>query len=193
MAIRGQPTNIDYASPTQFSLVINQLPTTQFFITNANLPGINLGETVIPTPLKSIPIMGDELTFENLTLGFLVNETFDNYLELHDWLVAIGFPQSRSQFKDFRANTSNMGSTNPSRGKTTDIGQASKRTSARSLFSDATLTLLTNKNNPVASVVFQDLYPVSLSSLEFSQEQSGVDYLKASADFQYKYYTINKL
>ena len=61
------------------------------------------------------------------------------------------------------------------------------------MFSDATLTLLTNKNNPIAEVKFQDLYPVSLSSLDFSQEQTSVDYLKAQAEFQYKYYTINKL
>ena len=61
------------------------------------------------------------------------------------------------------------------------------------MFSDATLTLLTNKNNPIAEVKFEDLYPVSLSSLEFSQEQTDVQYLRASTDFQYKYYTITKL
>ena len=61
------------------------------------------------------------------------------------------------------------------------------------MFSDATLTLLTNKNNPVAEVKFEDLYPVSLSSLDFSQEQTDVQYLKASTDFAYKYYTITKL
>ena len=190
MAIRGQPDNIDYASPTQFQLTINQLPEVQFFVNSLTLPGVNMGETVIPTPLKQIPTMGDEITFENLTLSFLVNETFDNYMEIHNWLMAIGFPQSNSQFSDFRLNQSVTPST--TLGKTTDIGQTSKATPVRSMFSDATITLLTNKNNPIAEVKFEDLYPVSLSSLEFSQEQSSVDYLKATADFQYKYYTINK-
>ena len=68
-----QPTSLDYASPTQFQLTVNQLPEVEFFITSLTLPGINLGETVIPTPLKQIPTMGDELTFENLSLSFLVN------------------------------------------------------------------------------------------------------------------------
>ena len=190
MAIRGQPDNIDYASPTQFQLTINQLPEVQFFVNSLTLPGVNMGETVIPTPLKQIPTMGDEITFENLTLSFLVNETFDNYMEIHNWLMAIGFPQSNSQFSNFRSNQAVTPST--TLGKTTDIGEVSKATPVRSMFSDATITLLTNKNNPIAEVKFEDLYPVSLSSLEFSQEQSSVDYLKATADFQYKYYTINK-
>ena len=60
MAIRGQPSNIDYASPTQFQLTVNQLPEVEFFITSLTLPGINLGETVIPTPLKQIPTMGEK-------------------------------------------------------------------------------------------------------------------------------------
>ena len=124
MAIRGQPDNIDYASPTQFQLTINQLPEVQFFVNSLTLPGVNMGETVIPTPLKQIPTMGDEITFENLTLSFLVNETFDNYMEIHNWLMAIGFPQSNSQFSDFRANQSVTPST--TLGKTTDIGQTSK-------------------------------------------------------------------
>ena len=59
MSIRRQPDSIDYASPTQFVLKINQLPEVQFFITNCNLPGVNLGEAVIPTPLKQIPVMGE--------------------------------------------------------------------------------------------------------------------------------------
>ena len=91
MAIRGQPDNIDYASPTQFQLTINQLPEVQFFVSSLTLPGVNMGETVIPTPLKQIPTMGDEITFENLKLSFLVNETFDYYNELLNWIIAIGF------------------------------------------------------------------------------------------------------
>ena len=104
MSLERQPTTLDYASPTQFRLVINQLPKVQFFTTAANLPGINLGEAVFPTPLRQIPIQGDDITFENLSISFLVDENLENYKELHDWLIGIGFPQSRKQFKDFRSN-----------------------------------------------------------------------------------------
>ena len=64
--ISRQPTKLDYSSPTQFKFSINQLPKVEFFTTAANLPGINLGDAIFPTPYKEIPEMGDTLTYENL-------------------------------------------------------------------------------------------------------------------------------
>jgi len=98
-----QPTVLDYSSPTQFRFMIHQLPKVEFFTTAANIPSITLGELVIPTPYKSIPILGDNLTFDNLTISFIVDEELQNYRSIHDWMVGIGFPKSRQQFIDFRS------------------------------------------------------------------------------------------
>ena len=50
--------------------------------------------------------MGDDLTFETLEIGFLVDAKLENYIELHNWLLGIGFPKSRTQFSSFKnANT----------------------------------------------------------------------------------------
>ena len=188
MSLERQPTTLDYASPTQFRLVINQLPKVQFFTTAANLPGINLGEAVFPTPLRQIPIQGDDITFENLSISFLVDENLENYKELHDWLIGIGFPQSRKQFKDFR--TSKAVVPNVTRGTATDIAKVGLSTPANPMSSDATLTILSNKNNPVVEVRFQELSPVALGALNFAQEATDVQYLKTTCDFNYKYYEI---
>ena len=188
MPLGRQPEVLDYASPTQFRMAINQLPKVEFFITACNLPGINLGEAVFPTPLKQIPIQGDELTFENLSISFLVDENLQNYKELHDWLIGIGFPQSRQQFKNFRSQTANRpGAT---RGNSQDIGDVQPATPISPMFSDGTLTILSNKNNPVVEVRFEELSPVALGALAFDQEATDVQYLKATADFNYKYYEI---
>ena len=61
------------------------------------------------------------------------------------------------------------------------------------MFSDATLTILSNKNNPIAEVRFQDLYPLSISALEFNQNATDVEYLTVSAEFVYKIYEIHSL
>ena len=50
--------------------------------------------------------MGDDLTFDNLEITFLVDEKLENYRELHQWLVGIGFPKSRTQFSSFRKDES---------------------------------------------------------------------------------------
>ena len=187
-SISRQPTKLYYASPTQFKFGISQLPKVEYFTTAANIPGINLGSAVIPTPYKDIPTMGDKLTYDNLTISFIVDEFLENYISLHEWMTSIGFPKSRDQFSEFRSVTSNTPTA--SRGVGQDIGAVTASTAVRSMFSDATLTILTNKNNPIVEVRFADVYPVSLGALEYNQAETDVTYLTVSADFDYKLYEI---
>ncbi len=187
-----QPDNLDYLSPTQFKFNIHQLPKVEFFCTAANVPAINLGEAIFPTPYKQIPVMGDTLTYDNLSISFIVDENLENYIELHEWLTAIGFPKDREQFTTFRSSTADLPvitqGVSDDRGLTTGSSQLS--TSARGMFGDAILTILTNKNNPVVEVRFQDLFPVALGALDFTQVATDVEYISVTADFSYKIYEI---
>ncbi len=187
-----QPDNLDYLSPTQFKFNIHQLPKVEFFCTAANVPAINLGEAIFPTPYKQIPVMGDTLTYDNLSISFIVDENLENYIELHEWLTAIGFPKDREQFTTFRSATADLPvitqGVSDDRGLTTGSSQLS--TSARGMFGDAILTILTNKNNPVVEVRFQDLFPVALGALDFTQVATDVEYISVTADFSYKIYEI---
>ena len=96
-----QPTKLDYASPTQFRFILNQLPKVEFFTVATNLPGITLSETVQNTPFKDIPIMGNKLEYEDLSVTFICDEYLENYTSLHEWMTAIGFPKNRDQFRGF--------------------------------------------------------------------------------------------
>ena len=183
-----QPTVLDYNSPTQFRFGINQLPKVEFFTTAANIPDISLGELVIPTPYKNIPIVGDRVTFANLDISFIVDEYLENYISIHNWILGIGFPKSREQFSDFRSvgsNTSNTG-----KGGNSDIGVVGKPVADRPFYSDATLTILSNKNNPIVEVRYSDMFPVSLSGLDYNQQATDVEYQTATIDFRYKLYEI---
>ena len=188
VTVSRQPTKLDYASPTQFKFSINQLPKVEFFTTAANIPDITLADVVIPTPFKPIPVLGQNLTYGNLSLSFIVDEFLENYRELHDWLTGIGFPKDRKQFKEFRSNTSNTG--NASATPVQDVGKVGKSVSDSAMFSDATLTVLSNKNNPIVEVRFSDMYPVSLGALEFNQQATDVEYMTVQADFTYQIYEI---
>ena len=183
-----QPTVLDYSSPTQFKFGINQLPKVEFFTTAANLPGISLGELVIPTPYTDIPIIGDKITYENLSISFIVDEQLENYISIHNWLLGIGFPKNRTQFTDFRSTGSNTSIAGA--GGNTDIGKVGKATADRSFYSDATLTILSNKNNPIVEVRYSDLFPVSLTGLDYNQQATDVEYQTATIDFRYKLYEI---
>ena len=183
-----QPTVTDYSSPTQFRFMINQLPKVEVFTTSANIPGISLRELVIPTPYTNIPIVGDKITYENLTLTFIVDEFLENYISIHNWLIGIGFPENREQFTTFRSTTSNTSIAGA--GGNTDIGKVGKPTADRPLYADATLTVLSNKNNPIVEVRYSDMFPVSLSGLDYNSQTADVDYLTATIDFRYKLYEI---
>ena len=188
VTVSRQPTKLDYASPTQFKFTINQLPKVEFFTVSANIPDITLSDVVIPTPFKPIPVLGQNLTYGNLTITFIVDEFLENYKELHNWMVGIAFPKSREQFSDFRSTVSKTPSA--TQGASRDIGDVQPATPVRPMFGDATLTILTNKNNPIVEVRFQDVYPASLSSLTYDQNATDVTYLTATVTFDYKIYEI---
>ena len=187
-ALARQPTELDYADPTKFKFSITKLPKVEFFTTAANLPGINLGEAVFPTPFKQVPVMGDDLTFDNLEITFLVDEKLENYRELHQWLVGIGFPKSRTQFSSFKKDEATTFPTPTS--VTGDSRNTGTPSGVQAMFGDATLTIMTSKNNPVIEVRFSDLYPVALSGLAFNQQETDVTYLTATATFTYKLYEM---
>ena len=181
-----QPTKLDYVSPTQFRFGINQLPKVEFFTVGANLPGITAGVAIVPTPFKDIPTMGDKLEYENLSISFMVDEYLENYVSLHNWMTGIGFPKERTQFSTFRDVTSNT----PAGGETPSVDLIGSATADRALYSDAFLMLLSNKNNPIVEVRFQNIFPVSLSALDFTQTATDVEYITATAEFAYQIYEI---
>ena len=189
--LNRQPSKLDYTSPTQFRFLINQLPKVEYFTVAANIPGITLGSATYATPLKDIPYPGEKLSYEDLTLTFIVDENLENYIEIHTWLTAIGFPKDRKQFAEFRSATSNV-STN-TRGESKDIGDVKASTPERAMYSDAVMTILTNKNNPVVECRFADVFPVSLSGLAYNQNITDVDYLTAEVTFKYQIYEIKTL
>ena len=93
MSNTSQPTTYDYASPNQWRIRFDRLPLVTWFCTNANIPGITLGEAQFPTPMSDMPISGDKLTFDTLNIQFIVDEELKNYREIWEWLVCIGFPK----------------------------------------------------------------------------------------------------
>ena len=184
-----QPDKLDYASPTQFKFGIHQLPKVEFFTVSANVPSISADTVIHPTPFKDIPIVGEKLTYENLSITFQIDEYLENYISLHNWMKGIGFPTDREEFRTFRDVTSNT----PASGKTPPTDLVGKAVPDRALYSDAYLMILSNKNNPIVEVNFQNIFPISLSALEFTQTVTDIEYMTATAEFAYQIYEINTL
>ena len=184
--IARQPTKLDYSSPTQFKFSINQLPKVEFFTVAANIPGISLPPATYNTPFKNIPTIGEKPEYEDLTITFIVDEFLENYISIHEWVTGTGFPKSRTQFSNFRSATSNS----PTDAKSVSVDKIGSVTPDKGMYGDATLTVLSNKNNPLVEVRFQDVFPISLGGLDYTQAATDVEYLNVQVTFQYKIYEI---
>jgi hypothetical protein len=188
-AIDRQPTKFDYASPTQFKFQLLKLPKVEYFCTSVNIPGVTLSNVDIATPLKSIPVPGTILNYGDLEMSFLVDENLENYREIHGWLTGLGFPRDHKQAKTLVDAAKDRF---PTGGKSDAITDAGKVTGSPMplgpVFSDATLNVLTSKNTANIEVRFSDMFPVSLSALNFNQQAADVDYLSASVTMKYKIY-----
>ena len=187
-SLTRQPTKLDYASPTQFKFSILKLPKVEYFCTSVNIPGIELSGASQATSLKDIPIPGNKLTYEPLQMRFIVDENLENFQEIHGWLVGLGYPRDHTEFQNLLASgtdrfpgRSTAVKTEPGkdRNATADIGGT---------YSDATLTVLSSKNNAQVEIRFRDVYPTGLTGLQYDQQANDVDYLTATVSFQYLVY-----
>ena len=101
---------------------------------------------------------------------------------------SFGIENVISEFSSFKnANTDAFPTQAGNTGSATSPGTPS---SVQSMFGDATLTIMSAKNNPVVEVRFQDVYPVSIGALAFDQQEGDITYLTSTATFQYKLYEI---
>ena len=167
----NQIQNRNFLSPIGFKFALGKAPKVDFFCTNSRIPELSLGLANQPTYLKNIDIPGEKLTFGDFTLRFLVDENMENYSAVHNWLTGLGFPETPQQFIN----------------KTTDTdGQRD----LEEQFCDGSLHILNSNFRDVAMVKFQDLFPVSLTSLTFDATDTDINYFTASATFRYTIYRL---
>ena len=178
-----QPDNLDLARPTQFRFSILKIPNTEYFIQEVNLPGIAFsGDAVLNTRFTSLNMMGDTVNYEPLEISFSVQENLSNWREIHDWMVGIGFPENTAQFAEAISDASATRTSVPSR--TANVS---------TLQSDATLMIMTNKNNPTVKVNFKNVYPTSLSGVSFDTKDTDSQNLTATMTMSYDYYNLEVL
>ena len=147
------------------------------------------GETTQATPLKKIPIPGDTLVYEPLQMTFLVDENLENFQEIHGWLVGLGFPRDNKEFRNLLASGNDRFPTRNTSNISTEAGKTKYAAAdAGPTLSDATLTVLSSKNNSQVEIRFRDMYPTGLTGLSYNQQAADIDYLTATVSFSYLIY-----
>jgi hypothetical protein len=181
--LTNQIKNKNFLSPIGFKFSLARAPKVDFFSNVANIPSLDLGNAVLPTYLRDLPIPGDKIIFGDFNLKFIVDEDFENYTEVHNWIRSLGYPRDLAEYSKLIEDRKKTGTNTNSE--------------LANIFSDGTLFILNSNFNSNIEVRFRDLYPYSLSTFEFNSTSSDYDYFTTEVSFKYTmfdlYNSSNKL
>ena len=161
------PENTNYLQPTKFLMTFGRIPDTTWFCQSVNIPGVSVGQAPINFPSLTVYSPGNQITYNSLNVNFLVDEAVVSWQNIYDWFRSFASPDGTDE--------RNL--------KTALQNEYSKQDKKQ--YSDATLTVLNNLNNPVIRVQFTNVFPVSLSDINFDTRMSADDIITADATFVY--------
>lgn len=170
-ALYASPENKNLLAPTGFRFILNRTPNVNYFTYSVPIPTLTLGEIDTENPNVRLPFPGDKLRFEPLTIRFRVDEDLQNFLEIHNWLLSLGYPEDI---------------------KKSGYGKGAYNTSGE-VYSDGSLIVLTSNQNVNFRVNFKNLFPISLTELNFDASLTDIEYLEATATFRYATYEIERV
>ena len=171
--------NRNFLSPVGFKFSLKRAPGVAFFCNQANIPSMDLGIAEQPSYLRNIPTPGDKIQFGDLNLRFLVDEDLVNYMELQNWIRGLGFPDSLKEFDELE--------------QTAVLGMSKFGQEGDNIYSDGTLQILSSNLVPKFQVVFNDMFPYSLSTVSFDATDTDIEYFTAEVSFKYTIYNLTDL
>jgi hypothetical protein len=158
------PQNTNLLQPTKYLLSFKRINTVVYFCQSVNIPSIKLGEVIRATPFLDMYSPGTKLDYGLLDIEFVIDEEMKSWKNLYDWFISIADPDGfeKRTYKEELQRSEH--------------------------FSDATLTVLSNLNNPLIRINFRNLFPITLGDINFDTKSSADNIITVSASFRYESY-----
>jgi len=170
-----QPDTNNYLATNYFKLEITRLPLVTYHCQSVNLPSLTLTPTEQNTSLgTSVKWVGGRYNWEDLTVNFIVDEDMKNWIEVFEWMEQIAI------MTDVK-NTLNYSVPGKPVGQFSDY------------FSNARLAITNSSYKPKLQVNIVDMFPVSLSGIQFNTTNTDNEPVIATATFAYTHYEIDRL
>jgi len=155
-----QISNRNYLSPIGFKLNLELFKGVDFFCQKINLPGVNMPVTEVPTRFRSIPIVAGG--------GVSFDELVINFI-VDEELI-----NYKSILNWILKNGAANGHPN--------IPEIE--------YSNAQLEILSSNFNTLHVIDYENIFPISLTPLEFDSTSESSEYFVASATFKFTNFTI---
>ena len=159
--VNRQPTTTNYLYQTFYKFQMRRLPKVNYFMQKVSLPDFASGGP-IEQPTRFVPVKhpSKNVSFDNLTIEFLVDENLENWRELYDWMRTIYLVDD---YKNFESETSTH-------------------------FTEGSILLLNSAMNVNKEIRFHNLLPISLSGIDFDSTDTDLSPRIATATFAFDFY-----
>ena len=171
------PSNINPAQSTKFQLHFDRLPDMTFLCQGVNIPGVSIQAYPQPTQFVELYTPGNKLQYESLEIKFIIDENYQSWQSVHDWIRGMSFPYEYQEYVNL--NLQNR-----------SLPPGSVPNALPPQYSDAYLSLYTNKNNENFKIQFIDCFPISLSEINLNVENDADTILYGDATFKFSYYNF---
>jgi hypothetical protein len=119
--------------------------------------------TEVPSRFRNLPIIpGGGVTFGDLSVSFIVDEDLTNYNSIYKWIRDNG-----------------------------NADEMARTTSETDIYTNGQLHIVTSQYNPAFIVDFRNIFPVSLTGLQFDATITDVEYITADVTFKHQQFFIN--
>lgn len=159
---KEQPRNRNFLNPIGYLLKLEKFDGVDFFCQSANVPDVNMPTIDVASPFRNLPIVpGGGVNFGDFTVRFIVDEDLINYNSIHKWMRDNG-----------------------------NADQMQRITDELDIYTNAQLHIATSQYNPAFVVEFRDIFPVSLSNLQFDATITDVEYITAEVTFKHQQFFL---
>lgn len=159
------PDKINFVQQPAFKFVLNKTPKLAFMCQRVNLPGIGVEDLTFATQrgFVGVPIAGSP-QLDDFEISFAVEEDLTNWLELYNWIQTVTTVDSQETYKTINNH-----------------------------YSQAELIILNSAMKPNYRVSFENIFPKTLSGIEFDATVGTIETTQATATFAYTSYKVEKL
>ena len=159
---KEQPTNRNFLNPIGYLLKLEKFEGVDFFCQTANIPDVSMPTTEVSSPFRNLPIIpSGGVTFGDFSVRFIVDEDLVNYNSIHAWMRDNG-----------------------------NADQMARTTAEADIYTNGQLHIVTSAYNPAFIVEFRDIFPVSLSGLQFDATMTDVEYITAEVTFKHQQFFL---
>lgn len=157
-----KPETNNYLANNRFQFFLQRCPNITHFCQRVSVPSISFGiaDQANPTGID-IRRPGTRYAFEDINVGFIVDENMKNWLEIYNWMTDLGVFTGCNE-------------TLPEDNKV----------------SEAYMLITNSAYVPIIRVQYHNIFPVYLTGIDFDGALMDTDPVMANATFAYTHYEI---